>query len=516
MRQSAVMDLINELEERFNVDRWTVNDLHVWPYLRIKLSFDLFSACHAGHEPARGRLSVLADHATTVLKDTARFCYASLADHQKSLWPRRHADVVLVSDGSLFRLPNGTWFDRFCDPLAEHLADHGLTSFRIDRSRGYQIPRYTPSLLIGPYLDGIRTMGVFAPPSFQASDALAREYPAFCDFLNGRWPAIRQPGLDKVRKTIRTIGMMAQLHRTLLLCISPSIVFVVSYYDTEGMALNLACSQLGLPSVDIQHGLQGDLHVAYGRWNKVPDAGYALLPSVFWCWSEDEASAISKWSSRVAGRHRPIAGGNLWLSDCREGRGAQIAEYDRVVLARLSARPGAVNILVTMQPDPVDDRTLEALLTAIQAGPPHLRWWFRIHPCMLKQRGRIRDLLAHRGVGDSNLDLATDLPLYTLLRHMDLHLTHSSSTVIEAESFGVPSIIISEYGAEFFPSQIASGWARVAYAPGDILAAVERQLDAREGLRRTSSPAASSSEAALRMLVSPVRQGRPRRQSPPL
>lgn len=73
------------------------------------------------------------------------------------------------------------------------------------------------------------------------------------------------------------------------------------------------------------------------------------------------------------------------------------------------------------------------------------------------------------------LDMATDAPLYALLRHSDVHVTHSSSTVIEAEVFGVPSVIFSAYGAEFFPEQIAAGWALVAEAD-HVVQAITQQL----------------------------------------
>jgi hypothetical protein len=110
---------------------------------------------------------------------------------------------------------------------------------------------------------------------------------------------------------------------------------------------------------------------------------------------------------------------------------------------------------------------------------------------MLGERAAVRDLFARTGVADAELELATDLPLYALLRHLDLHLTHSSSTVVEAELFGVPSVVISEYGAEFFSDQIASGWALTALTDRAILAAVARQLEARDGLRQRA-PAPSS------------------------
>ena len=79
------------------------------------------------------------------------------------------------------------------------------------------------------------------------------------------------------------------------------------------MAFNLSCRRFGIPSIDIQHGVQGDYNAGYGRWLRVPVAGYELLPSIFWCWSKDEADSIEKWSQKVQASHKAIVGGNLFL-----------------------------------------------------------------------------------------------------------------------------------------------------------------------------------------------------------
>ena len=38
---SKVVDFINEIEERFDVDEWIVDNIHIWPILRFQLGFQL-------------------------------------------------------------------------------------------------------------------------------------------------------------------------------------------------------------------------------------------------------------------------------------------------------------------------------------------------------------------------------------------------------------------------------------------------------------------------------------------
>ena len=54
--------------------------------------------------------------------------------------------------------------------------------------------------------------------------------------------------------------------------IDPKILIQTSYYHPLGMALNLACEELGIKSVEMQHGILEPL--AYWNFNKkVVDAG---------------------------------------------------------------------------------------------------------------------------------------------------------------------------------------------------------------------------------------------------
>ena len=47
-------------------------------------------------------------------------------------------------------------------------------------------------------------------------------------------------------------------------------VFFAWYYNLVNMALIWACRDLGITTVDIQHGLQGKYHVMYSHWTRIP------------------------------------------------------------------------------------------------------------------------------------------------------------------------------------------------------------------------------------------------------
>lgn len=497
MNTSAIMDLVNDLEERFSVDQWTAGGVHIWPFLRIKVNFDLYYAYHAS---TGTRTRTRASRAAGLLKDLVRFGHATLADARMNRRPRRHADVVLVSDGISYAFQNDAWYEKFCDPLIERFTSRGISSLLISPSHTYRIPRHTASFFIQPRLDAVRLRNLLFPVLAPANDTLQREFPAFCSYFEQRGLPPPVPTLDALQRSAGVLQRLCSAYQDIFRKTTPALVCIVSYYSVEGMAVNLACRRCGIPSIDLQHGLQGDLHVAYARWKRVPADGYELLPSHFWVWDGSDAKTIEQWNAPVARWHRPIIGGNLWLNEWLDGHDGFLAAYDRRMMDACRRFPGKPHVLVTLQFNLADEGTLGPLLAAMRRTQHELRWWVRLHPCMLNDRGAVRSLLAKCGITDAETDLATDLPLYAVLRHMDLHVTHSSSTVIEAALFGIPSVVISSYGAEFFPEQLSTGWAVTAFTEQAIIESLWSQQSARQALQPTR-PLPPSPEKAFEELI---------------
>src|SRR5262249_18009723 len=155
----------------------------------------------------------------------------------------------------------------------------------------------------------------------------------------------------------------------------------------ENMALVAACRQLGVLSVDLQHGVQGESHVAYGAWSVMPAQGWELLPDRFWVWSESEVAAIRKWVPPGSTRHLAFVGGNIWLDLWRAGNSPLVRELDepiRQLCARRARRP---RILVTLQWGLDDNSYLLPLIDAMRALP-EFDWWLRLHPIMYGQLDR--------------------------------------------------------------------------------------------------------------------------------
>jgi hypothetical protein len=226
------------------------------------------------------------------------------------------------------------------------------------------------------------------------------------------------------------------------------------------MAFALACHERGIRLVDLQHGVQGSLHPAYGRFPPSPPGGFELVPQRFWVWSQEESDAVSEWAGSGQA-HRAIIGGNVWLDRWLSGDGSLTAATGRRVAALRARFPDAKVVLVTLQWGLSDAEQFAPLIELIRRGGAEWVWWIRLHPVMLRERALNSARFLELGLANVLVDEPTDLPLYGLLRGVDVHLTHSSSTVIEAGLFGVNSVVTSQYGAELYPRHMADGTARL-------------------------------------------------------
>lgn len=243
-------------------------------------------------------------------------------------------------------------------------------------------------------------------------------------------------------------------------------VLQVCFYTVAGFAMNLAAHRAGIASIDIQHGVIDPDHTAYVRWPRLPEGGYALMPTGYWTWGEDEARILRQ--DLKLGEGAVVVGGHPLIEAWRNGWLSGTASARTEMRALRSSRPGDIHALVTLQPGLMSAETLRPLIDAMSAGGS-VFWWIRAHPMSLNDLPAIAAVLGNTGA-QFDIANATRLPLYALLEVVDFHMTHSSSTVIEAAQFGVPSLVWSRYGEELFAAQILVGAAQAGEDGEAVLA----------------------------------------------
>ncbi len=451
MNAEQVIDLVNRIERELPVSAWRIDDVQLWPLIRGCLAFVEFDESTGAGWHRGGRLRRIGRR----LRAFARVLGPVAADLARGDAPTLAARAVIVTDGVATARIDGVLDDVVGDPLRELLAEAGLSTATWYVTHACPQPRRTRGSLVQWRLDLAQALAV----PFRLARARRTALPRYDDFLR----IVRDAGLppesvslDRMALLAARVAAMSRRAAAWLGAASPAIVFVNCYYSLEGAAIVLACRRLGIASVDVQHGFQGDRHVAYGRWTDVPSGGYDLLPDRFWCWSQAEADAIDAWRTGHTRRHAPFVGGNPWLAMWRDDELPVVAAADRALDAWLPAE-ASLTVLVTLQWGMADDAFLEPVLGLVAAADPAWTWILRLHPAMRERYADIARRLAARGLARVRLDDSTRFALPTQLRRTDVHLTHSSSATLEAASLGVPTAVAVPESVGCFPELARSG-----------------------------------------------------------
>jgi hypothetical protein len=499
MSFTSQMDLINYIEDTIPVDKWKVDGFYIWPLLRISLGMQL------SHEVIKEEKGCKQEEtlnkiskAKKLLQNQIKYAEAYFKDYSQNDRTDRKVNAVFLGNQVSRTILNKTWYDRLCDPLISEFNAIGMKCLQLDLFHTYRIPRYSPGVFIQPQLDFLAIKNLLIRKKANTIEINLQDFDDFNRFLRLNQIDINF-SIEKIVQLTHRIRLYADFFKKILLRVRPQISFIVSYYSLEGMAFNLACREIGIPSVDIQHGVEGDLHCAYGRWNRIPENGYELLPNVFWVWSEYEADAINKWCHGVERWHRPFIGGNPWLNLWEDEDNSIYQYYNNQFNIIPKLAENGIKVLLTLQPGVPNYGFSEWLVDAINKSPADWFWLIRLHPCMINEREKVKKLLKGCSLKNVNIDESSDLPLPLILKKVDVHVTHSSSTILEAQVFGVPSVALNDIAKELYHEQVESSWLVSAYDSASLISMIKEQYDRRGKLERRYFQASDTS-ASLKQL----------------
>lgn len=443
------LDLVDEIEQRFDVARWRSGDVDLWPPARVDLFLDLFKA--SGAESARPAPPFLR-RALGNLATPATNAWKSRRDLQHWLPRPKRADTILLGDGVSHDKIDGAWRDRHGEPVMTALERRGRTCFLMQPGSLDRLPWARPTYAA----NGIAVRAALAAALRPTRPVELPDHAAIVDFLARE--GVQAPCLDPRRliRRARTIAAGASQFQRVLRAVRPRQAFVVTYYVGLGHAFVLACRREGVLSVDLQHCPQGGAHRGY-RWKSLPAEGYSTLPGAFWTWTAEEAASVEAWARTAWPWHRAVHGGHAQLTAFLDEQDASARLWDERFAAMADRGPFEREILVALQPIGGKRAAWEALARQIETAPNSWRWWIRRHPSSTAfQDAEYRPLLAP-GRPNVVVDQASALPLPALLRRMSVVVSLASGASAEAAAFGVPSLFFDEEALALFPGLLERG-----------------------------------------------------------
>lgn len=259
-------------------------------------------------------------------------------------------------------------------------------------------------------------------------------------------------------------------------------LLLTNYYNPHGWAAVAAAARLGIPSADVQHGVQGPYHHAYS-WPEISGRVPNTLPQYYLCWTEEDVANLRQhvgWGDKAM-----LAGPSCFQLDALASRKEKMAGPASEALERY--RSGAAEIFHQAEAERASGRTIVGLfmqykeevqwLHALRRHlPDAIALWVRRHPGV-RNRGRMPSPPEIKGVR-----YVDHIPLAPLLQSIDLVVTGYSSVGIEAAHAGIPVISYSEM-SEFFFGHICreNGYHTSSDNPGILASAIASQTTGRSG-----------------------------------
>lgn len=457
MEFEEAITVLCDIEQNVAIERLRHEGLDIWPLLRLQLWRQLSGgASDTGKPLTRG---------SRLLQKFLQLRLAACALLRSGkAWPKAQA-VFFVAKGERSVFFDGRAISPFSDSLRDFALEAGIPSLTLDVSpatASYGTPvSIRPEIALASFR--ARVGNLIRP----AGDAVAavESFKELDDYVRKTYPYIQLDGAQLLEE-LRLIGAHRRGFLHILKSVAPKVVFFACYYHPAAMGLILACRALGIRTIEVQHGQQGDYHGMYANWTKVQPGGYSLMPDNFWCWGQQSADRINKWSRPSWPYQQAIMGGNPWMARQihRAGPPAEEARLDALCAA------GKTRVLLALQP--WEDAVPAPLLKAMALSRDIL-WLVRLHPKMQGHEPKIRDLLQTAGVRNFEMDLSTALPLAGLLRRVDFVFTLWSSVAYEALLFGARPVILHENGLKSFKTYIDRGLFSYAESAQDILALLE-------------------------------------------
>lgn len=441
--QKDIKQIILSFEEKYPVTTWNINNIDVWPYIRIKIYIHmlvLMNKQSLKSNIAKEDIKVKSNKLTSLFME---FSYLFLGQFKLLIFFFRLKQKKLIFFGShIFRVfQNGCFFNRFYDSMIDY---HGIKNevYMVEYKKIYK-PIYNQKAIIplDEYLFHFKKRSKFFR-IFKANKNIVRvrDYSSFYSDLSKLEVDLNILRLDRnnLVKWVNKLKLSEGYFRKLYKKVKPSKVIFLGYYGLDDIYTALVmANKLGIKTIDFQHGPQTNVHLAYANWNKVPINGFNTMPMEFWNWDTKSKESIDSWSSKTKAVSTKVVGQpylGYWMNKI-----SNLRRFNKeVILYSLQTHPFTMETLITPK-----------IVSLIKIS--ELNWVFRLHPRNNLDLNELdRFLKLNKIESKVIIQDAFNTPLPEVMMKSILHLTNYSGCLIEALQLGIPTLLINEVGMEMF------------------------------------------------------------------
>ena len=446
--RNDIKDFILQVESKFSVNDWQVDGVHIWPYLRIRLFFFLIRQVEQiNNQTDQSNFHHQSDQLSKLspfhfLKYLLKQIYGRL--FLSNFFSRLPQKKIIFLGSDAHRVPfKNKRYNRYFDVLIDKYNIHqDAIYFEYDsKALGNQ---YNQDLVYKFQ----KALQYFL--KYRRDEKIEVKLDRYADFLTYLEESgvgssfIKSNSNQHIDLWARGFIKKIQFFKTIINSIDPEKLVILCYYSDNVMAFTAAANQEGVKTIEMQHGPQTAIHMAYSNWTKIPALGYDMLPRHYWCWDFYSKEIISTWAKPPL--YSVQISGNPWVNYWKEN----VHEYSHKNFVLYALQPNQVCTIQQLFPP--------SIVNFIKNQP--YQWFLRLHPRQIPERESLVNYLKQNGISELvNIDEATNDPLPLLLLNAALHVTHCSGSTIEAAFFDTHTVLINKIGIDSFPELIAQGQA---------------------------------------------------------
>lgn len=439
--QDAIKHTIVTLEQQFPVDKWMVNNIHIWPYVRIILYMHLLTR-EKQNVSANASVKVSTNKSGLFRKLKLPFLLLKAALNEKVFFSKLKTKKILFFGSHIHRVKqNGLYFNRFYDAIVE---EHKLENdvYMLEYQRVYNTNYNQQAVIkLTKNLNNYKLLlKLKSTKTEQENTVNLHQYEAFVLALKGLTINASALKITKQHlvKWVNKVESIQPFFKKFYKITQPEKVVFLGYYGLDDLyAALITANELGITTVDFQHGPQTNVHMAYAHWLKVPKNGFNTMPKAFWNWDKPSKNNIDAWAKHTTAVKSVLFGQpyiNYWLKQAKQTQSEEQL------------------IFYSMQTSPLDLFT-KALITAIKHSK--YKWVLRMHPRNKTTLLEFETFLKANTIWEkTEIQDAFTTPLPETLSRCALHVTNYSGCVIEARMMGIPTILVHNIGLEMFEAYL--------------------------------------------------------------
>ena len=205
------------------------------------------------------------------------------------------------------------------------------------------------------------------------------------------------------------------------------------------------CSELGIKTIECQHGIFSENELK--RWWKAPSKADSYFPDLFVTWDRHYSEIATKLGINALTLGYPFDFSKIDQHEAILQERTQSSEVS--IVATLSCRETS-----GIDPWGMIDADMDFAISALLGSG--FRVYLRVHPMAEKdstRRVKVSRWLNLRYPG-SEVIFPSEETILRSLQVADIHITVSSSTILEASYLGIPTLCFSTECLSWFPDQI--------------------------------------------------------------